>query len=334
MGRRAEVLGDGPAALAVAIALARRGWVVGVVAPRRRAKREVRIDVLEGSALPALARLGVSRDDMLAVARPCPGTWSRWGAEGAASFDYLATPHGPAWAVDRAGFEALLCTRATTVGVTHASGREPVGWRILASGRLAEPGEVDDSLIALLVTGEMASTAVPVDGRLMIEATPHGWAYGVVGPNNRLCLGVITDAEALAGTRPPRFATDVLCRTERIQQLLHRLGEPLTVAATPLPCRFLPLQAGETIVRIGDAQTSFDPLAGRGLWEAIRGAEQVANAIDEDPERLTLLSRRARENYSGYLARREAFYRAGRDRFGTGFWDRRLLARTTSSASF
>jgi 2-polyprenyl-6-methoxyphenol hydroxylase-like FAD-dependent oxidoreductase len=112
------------------------------------------------------------------------------------------------------------------------------------------------------------------------------------------------------------------------------LREPLTVAATPIPCRFLPLQAGETTLRVGDAQTSFDPLAGRGLWEAIRGAEQVANALDENPERLTLIARRARENYSGYLARRDAFYRAGRDRFGTEFWERRLSARATSSVSF
>lgn len=324
--RRAEVLGDGPAALAAALGLARRGWRVDLVVPPRRAKEISRIDVLGGSALATLARLGVSRDDMLAVARPCPGTWSHWGREGPSGMDYLATPQGPAWAVDRCGFDALLEARALAAGVTRAAGREGRSWRILASGRLGATGAVDDELVALVAMGEVPASAAPVDTRLMIEAAPEAWAYGVMGPGRSVCLGVITDAEALAGARPGPFAADVLGRTERIVRLLDRLGGPLAVGATPLPCRFLPLHSDARSIRVGDAQASLDPLAGRGLWQAIRGAGEAAAALDEEPERLTLLAQRAQAAYRSYLATRAAFYCAGHDRFGTGFWARRLAA--------
>jgi 2-polyprenyl-6-methoxyphenol hydroxylase-like FAD-dependent oxidoreductase len=94
----------------------------------------------------------------------------------------------------------------------------------------------------------------------------------------------------------------------------------LAVATTPVPCRFLPLRANKETIRIGDAQASFDPIAGRGLWHAIRGAEEVAIAIDEDPERLVSIGRQAADAYRQYLAIRGDFYRAGCERFRTAFW--------------
>lgn len=287
--------------------------------------RASRTDVLSGSVLATLARIGVSREDMLAVARPCPGTWSRWGMEEASSFDYLATPQGAAWAVDRSHFDDLLKRRATAAGVTRTAGGGDPHWRILAAGRLVETAAAHDRLIALVAMCDTADSPEPIDARLMIEATPDGWAYGVLGPGRRLCLSIISDAEALASRRRELFFAEVLSRTERIFQLSRRYGGPVSVAATPLPCRFLPLCANERSVRIGDAQASFDPIAGRGLWQAIRSAEDVAIAVDEEPERLALIGHRMEESYRRYLSTRQDFYRAGYERFRTAFWSRRLV---------
>jgi 2-polyprenyl-6-methoxyphenol hydroxylase-like FAD-dependent oxidoreductase len=330
VARRVEVLGEGPAGLTTALALAQRGWAVHLAAPLRYAKQSSRTDVLAGSALAVLERLGISRADLLAVARPCPGTWSHWGAEGASNFDYLATPYGPAWAVDRAGFDALLNARAATSGVTRGAHGD-IGWRIVASGRLTETEAAHDRLVALIATGETTASAAPVDQRLLIEATPNAWAYGIAGPGSRICIGVITDAQALMGTPPQLFARNVICRTKRISQLLKRLSGPPAIAATPLPCRFLPLHADDDTIRVGDAQASFDPLAGRGLWHAIRSAEEVAIALDNDPGRLSIIAQRAARTYQHYLVLRQNFYRAARARFNTSFWDRRLDAHWFSS---
>jgi len=343
--RAADILGNGPAALTAAITLARRGWAVSVRGPTRSTKCTPRIDLLAGSAVATLERLGVSRDDLHAVASSCPGTWSNWEADGPAAFDYLATPGGPAWAVDRTAFEHLLKERAVEAGVAFQSAIESLrfdaatfehsseeerGWLILAAGRLASvPRSADwpdDRLIALVGLGRMSASAEPPDRRLIVEAVSDGWVYVLAGPGSILCCGVITDLPALAGKRPQNFAADAVGRTERVGLFLQRLDGPLGFTATPVPCRWLPLVADPKSIRIGDAHASYDPVAGRGLWEALRGAEEIALTLDREPERLGRLERRSRYAYIRYLVEREEMYRRGGDRFGSGFWMRRRTA--------
>ncbi|WP_246205448.1 hypothetical protein [Microvirga arsenatis] len=142
---------------------------------------------------------------------------------------------------------------------------------------------------------------------------------------------MITDALSLSGQRPPLFASGLLARTERIARLLERLHDAPVVRAMPLPCRWLPLRAGPKSVRIGDAHASFDPLAGRGLWEAIRRAEEIALALDTDPALLESIERSSKKAYQRYLAERADFYRDGCIRFGTDFWVRRCLSESIQS---
>ena len=159
----------------------------------------------------------------------------------------------------------------------------------------------------------------------LIEAGPDGWAYGVAGPGDLYCFGVVTDAEALAGSRPDAFASARTWPAPSGLPVSRRLLRRSIFGPCRVPCRWLPLRAGPGCVRVGDAQASYDPIAGRGLWEAIRGAEAVALALDTDPGRLEVIEDHSARRYRRYLADRRAFYRLGFERFGTAFWERRCV---------
>lgn len=174
-----------------------------------------------------------------------------------------------------------------------------------------------------MACGEIAESREPTDQRLLIEASDNGWAYGILGPRNLVCVGVITDVQSVAGRSPQTVARSILDGTSRIARLTTRITRSIVFQAAPVFCRWLPLVAGHKTLRIGDAHASFDPLAGRGLWSAIRSTEQVANALDTRPDNLELLQHSSRVSYNRYLEQRLGHYQAANERFATGFWARR-----------
>lgn len=316
----ANVVGDGPAGLTAALALARRGWHVSVKTASRR--RPARIDVLGGTAFSVLERLGLNRSDLIGVATPCPGRWVHWGSE-PHTVDHLRSLSG-AWSIDRPAFDNLLADHAARSGVSFAESDDPNGWTLDATGvGGADDSVCDDRLIVLVGTGSVDPSAGPVDTRLLMEAGHEGWAYAVAYNGARLCLGVITDAETLRGNKPWDFFSGVLRATNRVGQLYGRICEDITPVGFALPCRLRPALAGKRRLRVGDARSSFDPLAGRGLWEAIAGTEHTVSLLCDDPERLASDEQRAQKAYASYLHQRRRFYRELRDRFRSGFWNRR-----------
>lgn len=323
--RSAHIIGDGPAGLVAALALAQRGWRVSLKAASR--KRPARIDVLGGSALPVLERLGLGRNDVTGVARPCPGRWVDWGGE-PYCVDHMRSLSS-AWSVDRPAFDELLAGHAARSGVRFGEidDTDPKGWTIDATGAIERDDsagdDCDDRLIALVRTGPIDPASGPVDARLLIEACPEGWVYAVTYDGARLCLGVVTDAAELRGRRPWDFFAGMLRATNRIGQLHARLGEGFTQFGCALPCRLRPALARQRRLRVGDARSSYDPLAGRGLWEAIVGTERTVSLLAEDPDRLAADDRRVQATYAAYLEQRRHFYGTLRERFLSGFWLRR-----------
>lgn len=340
--RSARIVGDGPAGLVAALALVQQGWRVDVTAPqwRRAARRPDRIDVLGGSALSVLERLGIPPRDLLAVATPCPGRWTRWSEE-AHEVDHFRT-FETAWAVTRPGFDALLAERAVAAGVRFSgpegdasTERSRCSWTILAtgSGEETKGAAADERLVAFVMTGALDPADGAVDARLMVEACPEGWAYAAIC-RMRACVGVVTDIEALrrSAIAPRFFVARMLGGTARIAGISKRLGDGVSMRGHHFACGRRPLLAAERLVRVGDARMTLDPLAGRGLWEAVHGTDRVMAAIlDNAPERLVDEEALADDTYRSYLRQRWAFYGMLRERFGTGFWVRRYRQRDNGS---
>jgi hypothetical protein len=115
--------------------------------------------------------------------------------------------------------------------------------------------------------------------------------------------------------------------TERIARLAEAVVGRLAIVGLPVDCRRRPLKAGPRSIRLGDAHMSLDPLAGRGLWEAIYRTERIMAALDRCQHEVDCMELGLRAGYARYLRQRAAFYREGYARFRTGFWARRAAVR-------
>lgn len=334
--RHADVLGDGPAAWASAIALALAGWSTNVRRGAAPTRHVPQIELLAPSAARQLARLGISTQHLRSIARPCPGSWSTWGSHSPETFDAVCSLYGESWSVNRAGLEALLQQRAQELGVgVDLSGNCPpmeVGashWQVLACGATsrvaaaAEADKYDDRLIAFVAVGPCLAPGYTVDARLLIEALPNGWAYGLLGPGRVAVVAFVTDSDCLSGQNARAFATEALRGSARVVDLFEAISAPAALAAVPIICRRRPLLAGSRKLRVGDAQASYDPISGRGLWEALSMSERVAQAMDAGGDALLELELSSRRSYDSYLRQRMEFYASAQQRYETSFWSRR-----------
>ena len=116
------IVGGGPAGSATAIALLRslganvRQHRVVLLDGPKTGDQAVIGETLPPGATPVLQRLGCS--DLLAAAThlECPGTTSRWGSDQEGHNDFLLTPIGKGYHLDRKVFDQLLLARAADEG--------------------------------------------------------------------------------------------------------------------------------------------------------------------------------------------------------------------------
>jgi hypothetical protein len=157
---------------------------------------------------------------------------------------------------------------------------------------------------------------------LLIEAIPQGWWYSAPLADGRLVAALLSDAEGLRGGRVHAWsrACDLgphtRMRLAAFQEPTHsfvRAAGP-ALLGTALPHH----------VAIGDALRRGDPLAGRGIEEALDSAARGVAALhaSESGDALALADfvEQARTRHREHLATRRRLYAAVR-RFGDQpFW--------------
>ncbi|HJV89362.1 MAG TPA: FAD-dependent monooxygenase [Holophagaceae bacterium] len=293
------VLGGGPAGLALAGAVARRGWSVAVF------EREPRTPFKAGETLgpalrPILEQLGAWEAFTALPTVPFRSLRSAWGGPELQSRDAVLHPLGEGWYVDRVAFEGMLDGVARAQGArVHRGGgptrvaRTPRGFRLEgagagvharlivdASGRGA-PATAGlgaerrwisvDRQVGLLV--DLPSKGQDLGTELLLEAEAQGWWYSVPQPTGRLRCVWLTDADLL----PPGGKQAL---QESFQQALARAPHTSQLLAgqtipTPRVIRadsgFLLPPRGRDWWALGDAALGGDPLGGNGLERGLSG---------------------------------------------------------------
>jgi flavin-dependent dehydrogenase len=334
------IIGGGPAGAATGIYLSRAGRNVAILEATSYDTPRFG-ETLPPDVHPALRDLGVW-DAFLALSpTESPGIVSVWGGDRAGEQDFLSSPHGAGWCVDRNSFDAMLLTEAGRLGAHICTSRRAAapertssGWSIGeiaarfvvdAAGRNGVKLEarcerdIDDVLLAITVLVSYDS-GPPPDRRTHIETAPDGWWYSGLLPNGDVMAMFFTDPETYREqgiVLGEALSEAPLTRTRLAGGRIRRTQ----VVYAPSCCR--KQLAGSDWLPVGDSASCYDPLSGRGVLKAMRQASAAAKAVltgnSEEYGKLV------RGEFDHYVRQRRVYYAAERRWEGSGFWKRRLL---------
>lgn len=347
----AVVAGAGPAGATAACQLVRGGHRVLMV--DRLAARVPKIgETLPGAAMRLLRHLDLA--DRLASGGdgphwPVGGSLVAWDGLGFRATDALRDPAGRGLRIDRAVFDADLRTAAMAAGVAHRradvaslvragalwtialdDGAEVAApWVIDATGRRARIARLlgivrtrAQPLVALYRTGT-PERADSLD-RTIIKAGPGGWIYGGRLGSGRWVFGYHTSPREAVRVQaePDRFSA-ILAEAPAIRALFGAImGDPGLMAHDARGGR-IDQPAGAGWIACGDAALAFDPIAGQGLFNAVRtgmaAAETVAHALTGTTD-TTAYCAELRRVAAHYAARRRDLYQAERRWPDHPFW--------------
>jgi flavin-dependent dehydrogenase len=330
------VIGAGPAGCVTAMLLARSGCSVAIV--DRPPTGRFRIgETLPPQASRLLADLDLTQTFLAQQHRPSPGLVSVWGSAEPSANDFLFSPHGCGWHIDRPKFNAMLLEAATIAGAAFfAEARiaqcmeEHDGWCICvsredhprtlkcrfivdASGRRSAgafgfpPRIVLDRLIAIAGLAHPARSA-HVSDYTLVEAVEDGWFYTALLPCGDYILAYLTDADIYAAGRQRSisFLENQLSNAPHTRERVEQL--PPNVALFSAITTFRNTVLRRNWIAVGDAARSYDPLSGLGLWTAMKTASEAAPVI------IRLLEGEVTAGIDYELANRQAFaqYRKAR----------------------
>lgn len=309
------IAGAGPAGAAAAIALGRQGYRV-LLADAGEGPMPRVGEGLPASTRPLLAELGVL-DRLLADGhRPSPGSHAFWATSTPTEIDTIFGLHGHALQLDRSRFDASLRDAAAQAGAicaskvqlrlqTPADGHHPhrlrlhappqasrcleARWLIDATGRRATLARAFGAKRRLhqhrLAFHQRFSggAAVDADARTWIEAEADGWWYSVLLPSEQRLVVFVGDPELAERQRllKPGGLRNRLSQAPQLQALCRRAGwqpDGSTFAADASSAA-LDQPAGHRWLAVGDAALAFDPLASKGIANALYTGLRAAATI-------------------------------------------------------
>jgi flavin-dependent dehydrogenase len=359
--QRIAIVGAGPAGTALATLLVQRGAEVTLFDDGRRPDLVVG-ESLVPALVPILRRLGVE-DAVAAIGMRKPGVSFLWSPTDRFSFSFARYAHlqtGYAYNVPRKPFDDALLARALAVGTRRVEARarlEPVngaGIRLAAESLAVAPwlgGRQPDVIVD--ATGrrrtvarllDIASEVGPRDdvahfahfadaawdpaepsGQVLIARRPAGWSWSIPLPD-RLSIGIVVtrpEAERLGSGPEERLAAAIA--SDPPLRRLAGSARRLTPVATYNNYQLIASRArGPGWVLLGDALGFVDPMLSPGVLLALKGAEQLADALTAPGDReraLDVYERTVRDALGAWMeliaylydGRLFALFRAGED---------------------
>jgi flavin-dependent dehydrogenase len=316
----AAVAGGGPAGAAAAMTLARRGARVALCDLRNVSTtgRTVVGESLVPSAKILLAELGVWDRFVADGHMPCYGNLSAWGSDEIAESDFIRSPFGHGWHLDRAKFDAMLRDAAVEAGAERVDALPDARWTIDATGRASAIARAhgvkrvhEDALLAFFATYRSA-TNTDEDSRTLVESAPDGWFHTALLPNRERVVTYFTDEKRPFDVTP----------TKHIRRILeeHRYEQSSEVRATDARTSRLEQLHGDGWIATGDAAISFDPLSSQGIVAALYSGVKAANAVLSGG--LSEYESAIRTLWNAFLINRKSWYSV-ETRWRTPFWERR-----------
>ncbi len=357
------ILGGGPAGTATALALRRHDPSRSVALVEATAYREVRVgETLPPQVRSLLDHLGVWDAFRAGGHAAAYGTSAVWGDDEPYHNEFIYSPYGEGWHLDRARFDAMLARQAEERGSALFTRSVCVGhrkagdgsWRLEiksrdrcfalgarfvvdATGRQATFARrqgaskvVFDRLLGIYVFFDLEGADRLPATHTLVEGWEEGWWYSARLPGDRLVVACMSDADRVAelGLREPerwRAQLDRTRFTRRVLQAARPRRKPICKAAHSQ--RIEPV-AGDGWLAVGDAATTFDPLSSHGIFKALHfgifAAYAVADHLRGTSAALDKYRRLVARDFEGYLETRAEYYQQEQRWPASPFWRRRF----------
>ncbi len=322
-------------------------------------------EVLSAEGSGVLRQLGFAPEFLRKRHLECVGFCSSWQDDQPGYLDLIASPIGSAWHLDRRRFNADLAAATAEAGSNVKCGYRAEQASRCADGGFTVGGHRSDGRafsthVRILVdaTGRNARLARSLGARVRridrmvafysifegssadrmtrIEAVRDGWWYvaGLPAEKTVACFLTDTDIAHRLGLGCARTWHRLLNETRNLRPFMEiSMPEHASVRAVPAQSSILEVAQGAGWIAIGDAAISYDPASSQGIVAALKSGMEAAEQIIAGAVAAPLSARQARleRRFQRYLDLRASYYGLVRRWPGSAFWDRRQLARASST---
>lgn len=361
------VIGGGPAGCATAIALKQRGVESVCICDSGPYPKERIGETVPPDIHASLMSLGLWEGFLKEGHEQCLGSCSSWGSPLLGYNDFLLSPCGAGWRLDRSRFDAFLRRSAAARGVVFFSGVRFHDWLRDDTQGVQLELNASDGTAALLnaafvvdATGSRSvlarqagvgqgfldrltfiygffdiSNGASTSLMTMLESEEDGWWYAARVPGRRMVVAFATDADIVRNrqlSNGDRWS-DLARRTRYVGPWLegaHFLES--SMGAKVAPSFLLERVSGARWLAVGDAAASYDPLSSQGIQKAledgVRGAEAISRALAFDPNAIAAYGASLNSRFEEYRTNRNYFYGLETRWTDRPFWKRRRARRT------
>ena len=360
------ILGGGPAGLAAAISIRSKVDASVLVVEAQPPGRERVGESCPPDIILLLKKLGVAKAFYRAGHETCPGYASIWGSDHVGFNDFIVNPMGPSWRLNRKLFDKMLIEKVRDAGaqlawstrfqaaekgernncghilylITHRPNRIPhkiqAGFVIDATGFKAQFARtlninkvINDQLFATVRFAKI------LKGRgskqVQLEATREGWWYHALLPDQRVVSMIVGEKNHISTLRAKNYQgfEDGLAATFFISRSTDQLTlRDCNYQTYPIVSGMLPIIEGADWMAIGDAASSFDPIAAQGIYKGLShgllAADKVTAWLKNDTRYSSHFSDRVRQQFAAYCKNRAYVYSLERRWAESDFWRKRI----------
>ena len=289
------------------------------------------------------------------------GTSSLWGSNKVYTNEYIFSPYGYGWNLDRNRFDQFMMEQTKLQEVDFYFNTSCVTSVLDNSQWQLECESNSDrlNLKAIFVvdaSGKKAAFAAlqgiqkvrsdkqvgiyrfydinqhhetKIKEGIVVETTQNGWWYSATLPNNKLVLGYMTDADLAHDLKlksPINFEA-LLQQTQITGErtlALETKTSPFLVAAHT---QYLSASVGEGWLAVGDAASSYDPISSLGIYKSLVMSQwasfAIIDALNEEKSGLKKYDYLVQQDFQQYTAKRLEFYQQEKRFSEAVFWKRR-----------